>query len=47
MNVGFSPRWKGFSYSCPHCHVVLGVEVNPLTVQAEILDGVKAMLNRQ
>ena len=35
------PAWKGFSHACPSCHCVLSVEVNPLTIQGEILDALR------
>jgi hypothetical protein len=31
MNLACNPAWKGFSYACPHCHAILGVQINPLT----------------
>ena len=37
------PAWKGFSHACPSCKSVLGVEINPLTVQGEIIDAIKAL----
>jgi uncharacterized protein with PIN domain len=46
MNVGFSPKWKGFSHACPSCHAVLGVELNPLAVREDILNEVAKMLGR-
>ena len=36
VNVGLSPRWKGFSYSCPSCNSVLSVQINPLTFKKKI-----------
>ncbi len=42
MTVGLGqPAWKGFSHSCPSCHSVLSVEVNPLTIQGEILAAIE------
>ncbi len=40
INIG-QPAWKGFSHACPSCNSILGVEVNPLTIQGEILDAIK------
>ncbi len=44
IHVGFSPTWKGFSYYCPHCKTVLGVQVNPLTIQTDIQSHVDSQL---
>ncbi len=39
MTIGVGkPAWNGLSHACPLCHVVLGVEVNPLVIQGKILD---------
>ena len=37
------PAWKGLTHACPHCHTVLGVEVNPLVVQGEIIRAIEAL----
>lgn len=42
MTIGIGkPAWKGFSHACPSCHCVLSVEVNPLTIQGEILNALR------
>ena len=46
LTVGFQPRWKGFSYSCPACHKVLGVEMNPLAGEVDLLNGVEKLLKK-
>jgi len=47
--VGFQSQWKGFSYQCPSCNCVLGVQMNPLTLnddlKEDILEEVKKMLH--
>lgn len=41
MTVGLGkPAWKGFSHACSTCNTVLSVEVNPLSIQGEILDAI-------
>jgi phage FluMu protein Com len=37
ITVGFTPKWQGSSYYCPHCKAVLGVCINPLLVEEEIV----------
>jgi hypothetical protein len=44
INVSLHPRWKGFSYACPHCNTVLGIEMNPLTIREDIQNHVDGRL---
>lgn len=46
LNVNLQARWKGFSYSCPRCRTVLGVQMNPLTIQVDIVNDIKKLLGR-
>jgi hypothetical protein len=45
LNVGFQPQWKGFSYLCPACHSVLGVQLNPLASEHDILASVQKIVD--
>jgi len=36
IQVGFTQNWKGFSYGCPSCRAVLGVQMNPLTLNDDL-----------
>lgn len=48
VSVGFSPRWRGISYYCPHCNAILGVSVNPHLMRDEIVARVTdALANMQ
>ena len=40
VSVGFTPKWKGISYLCPSCNAVLGIQIDPLAVRNEIINGV-------
>ena len=33
---GFQVRWEGLSYQCPSCKSVLGVQMNPLTLNQDL-----------
>jgi len=35
---GAKPLWRAFSYSCPSCKTVLGVQMNPLTLNADLVN---------
>ena len=30
--------WNGVSYQCPHCHAVLGVQIDPIAVKTDIVN---------
>ena len=42
LNDEKQPRWRGFSYSCPSCRTVLGVQMNPLALNVDLLAQIKA-----
>jgi hypothetical protein len=46
MNVTFQPQWKGFTYSCPSCRTILGVEINPLAVKEDIVNALFERLRK-
>ncbi len=46
MDVGFQQTWKGFSHACPSCRYVLGVEVNPLAIREDIINGLFERLRK-
>lgn len=46
MHVGFTPAWTGLSHACPHCRVILGVEVNPMLLKSELLRELLAALHK-
>ncbi len=40
VNVGFSPAWKGVSYLCSSCNAVLSVQIDPVALKTDIINGV-------
>ena len=46
LTENLTQRWKGASYSCPHCHTILGVELNPTALRSSIVSEVKKALGR-
>ena len=44
LDIAGKPRWRAFSYSCPNCKAVLGVQMNPLTLNVDLINQVKATL---
>jgi phage FluMu protein Com len=30
--------WNAISYNCPHCQTVLGVQIDPIAIKADIVD---------
>lgn len=39
--------WKCIAYTCPQCSTLISVQMNPLTLQTDILNGVRALLSAQ
>ncbi len=46
LNAG-SQSWHGVSYYCPHCHVVLGVELDPVALKADIVNEILRALGHK
>ena len=46
IDFGISKAWKGFSHACPFCRHVLSVEINPLTLKEDIINGLFERLRR-
>jgi hypothetical protein len=48
--AAFGNSWHAISYQCPHCHSVLGVEIDPIALKSDIVsevtDGILKMLPR-
>lgn len=39
--VGLEHRWKGVTYACPYCQKILGVEIDPIALKADIVAQIK------
>lgn len=39
--------WKCIAYTCPHCSTVISVQMDPLALQTDTLNAVRAMLAAQ
>lgn len=42
IHQNLQPKWLGVSYSCPHCHAILSVGIDPVALKT---DTVKELLN--
>jgi len=42
MKLSAFPDARGMSFSCPHCHTVLGVELDPFWLQGLQIEGVRS-----
>lgn len=38
--------WRAVSYQCPHCHTVVGVEIDPIALKAELVEQIAKRLGR-
>ena len=36
--------WRGVTYACPSCNSVLGVGINPISLKADIVEEIAALL---
>jgi hypothetical protein len=39
-------QWNGAAYACPSCNVVLGVEIDPIALKADIVAEVVDQIRR-
>ena len=46
LRVSPNEGYKGVSYCCPSCHCVLGVELDPVALKADIVDSIVARLRK-
>lgn len=37
--------WRGLSFSCPHCHAVLTVEVDPASIRNDLVQALVEALH--
>ena len=44
--VGFTPRWRGVSFLCPHCSSVLGVGIDPIALKTDIVSEILRGMGR-
>jgi hypothetical protein len=40
VDVQFTPAWKGISYVCPWCNTILSVQIDPVALKTDIINGV-------
>ena len=46
LNVTYNPQWKGFSYCCPYCRTIVGVQLNPLALEVDLVEKIAERLGR-
>lgn len=39
-------RWACIAYTCPHCSHVLSVQIDPIALKTDILQGVATLLHQ-
>ena len=39
--------WKCIAYTCPHCSTAISAQMDPLALNADILNGVRSLLAMQ
>ena len=38
--------WKGTTYACPHCYMILGAEIDPVAIAAEVTRELRELLGK-
>jgi len=33
--------WRAISYSCPHCHKIISVQIDPIALKNDLLNEIK------
>jgi len=46
IKEGFQSAWHGVSYCCPLCHTVLSVQIDPVALKTDIIEGIAQKLRR-
>jgi hypothetical protein len=41
-----STRWVGVAYVCPLCETILSIQIDPVALKADTIDGVAALLRK-
>jgi len=36
--VPMGNRWNSIAYECPHCHVLLGIQIDPIALKMDIVE---------
>lgn len=42
-----APKWKGVSYLCPVCNVILSVQIDPIAIRTDLLNGISNALQEK
>ena len=37
VTQGLQTLWKGVSFGCPHCHIVLSVGIDPIALKTDLV----------
>ena len=47
IKEGFDKKYHGVSYSCPACHCVLGVQMDPVALEHDLVAAVVAAIKKK
>ena len=42
----FGNQWRAIKYCCPHCRVILSVQIDPVALKTDMIEGVVAALRK-
>jgi hypothetical protein len=43
----FGDQWRAIKYCCPHCKVILSVQIDPIALKTDVIAGVVAALRKR
>jgi hypothetical protein len=46
ISDGLQNEWKCFSYQCPGCSAVLGVQINPVALNEDLKENIRSEFQR-
>lgn len=47
VNYQGTPKWKGISYTCPFCNAILSVQIDPIAIRSDLLNGISNVLREK
>ena len=46
VDVAPTTKWNGITYTCPKCNVILGVQIDPISIRTDIVNEVVEQLRK-
>ncbi len=46
VGMPLSQQWRGLAHTCPYCYSALSIEIDPIAIRTDILNGVEELLKK-